>query len=62
VQASGGKSWVLRVQIDGRRRDCGLGSYPAISLAEARSKARELRNAITGGHDPRAKPTKVLTF
>jgi integrase len=62
VQASGGKSWVLRVQIDGRRRDCGLGSYPSISLAEARDKARELRKAIKAGQDPRAKAAKVLTF
>jgi integrase len=27
VKETGAKSWVLRVQVDGRRRDIGLGSY-----------------------------------
>lgn len=34
------------------RRDVGLGSYPEVSLAEAREKARELRKQIRGGIDP----------
>ena len=40
VDGRGGhKSWVLRATIDGKRRDLGLGGYPAVSLAEARRKA-----------------------
>jgi integrase len=62
VHPAGRKAWVLRVQVDGRRRDHGLGAYPAISLAGAREKARELRKAIKAGQDPRAKPAKALTF
>lgn len=34
------------------RRDVGLGSYPEVSLAEAREKARELRKQVRGGIDP----------
>ena len=33
VKPSGARTWVLRYQIKGRRRDMGLGSWPEISLA-----------------------------
>lgn len=52
VKPSGSKSWLLRVQVDGRRRDIGLGSYHDLSLAEAREKAAELRKAAKNGLDP----------
>ena len=39
VAPSGSKSWVQRIVVDGRRRDIGLGSFPAVSLAQARSLA-----------------------
>jgi integrase len=52
VVASGTKSWVYRFQIDGRRRDMGLGPYPDISLAEARRRATEHRNQRREGIDP----------
>ena len=46
VSPSGGASWILRVQRDGKRRDYGLGSAKLIPLAKARSKADELRTAV----------------
>lgn len=46
------RSWVLRVMVGERRSAIGLGSYPAVSLAEARKKAQELREQITKGIDP----------
>lgn len=49
---SGAQSWIVRVQAAGRRRDVGLGPYPAISLAEAREKAAETRKQFRGGIDP----------
>jgi integrase len=52
VQKSGSRSWLLRVQVDGRRRDVGLGSFRDLSLAEAREKATELRKAAKKGLDP----------
>lgn len=73
VKPSGRKSWVLRVQQDGKRRDIGLGtvdttkrepgevrptdSVPVLlrrnlTLAEARDKARLLRDAARAGRDP----------
>ena len=52
VSKSGAKSWMLRVQHDGRRRDIGLGSIDDLSLEEARDKARELRKVARAGGDP----------
>jgi integrase len=52
VKESGAKSWMLRVQRDGKRRDIGLGSTAALSLAEAREKAAGLRKHALNGRDP----------
>src|SRR5215471_5549833 len=52
IAASGARSWVLRYQIDGKRRDMGLGPYPLFGLAEARQKAMELRRLKYEGKDP----------
>lgn len=49
VTETGARGWVLRVTAGDRRRDIGLGSYPAVGLAEARQKARELRDALRQG-------------
>lgn len=73
VKPTGAKSWLLRVQADGRRRDVGLGAADVmprvlgevrpidevpllhrrvLSLAEAREKARQLRELAKAGRDP----------
>ena len=39
ISKAGRKSWVLRITIDGRRRDLGMGAFPFVSLAKAREKA-----------------------
>ena len=46
VRASGKKSWVLRYQMNGARRDMGLGRYPEIGLKEARQRALDARRLI----------------
>ena len=46
------RSWILRTMVGVKRRDIGLGSYPAIKLAAAREKAREARETIEQGRDP----------
>ena len=55
VKASGPRSWVLRYQVAGRRRDLGLGAYPDVSLAMARERAVEARRLIAEGGDPISK-------
>ena len=52
ISKAGRKSWVLRITVDGRRRDIGLGGYPSVSLARAREKAADYRAAIAEGRDP----------
>jgi len=52
VSKTGGKRWILRFQLNGRRRDMGLGSWPEISLADARQMAEEARKLIAKGIDP----------
>lgn len=73
VTPGGGKSWVLRTQVAGRRRDIGIGSFGDVPLSRARELARELKEDIKKGLDPiqerkskraavRMSQKKALTF
>ncbi|MEO8652317.1 MAG: integrase arm-type DNA-binding domain-containing protein [Hyphomicrobiaceae bacterium] len=66
VTRSGGKHWVSRVMIQGRRRDVGLGSFRLVSLAEARDANQQLRRDARAGGDPLGDRYKskapILTF
>ena len=54
VQPSGSRSWVQRVAVRGRRREIGLGSFPLVSLDEARAQAFANRKLARAGGDPLA--------
>lgn len=54
VRGSNRKSWILRFQLDGRRREMGLGSYPDVSLKQARLEASTKRALLASGIDPLA--------
>lgn len=65
VRANGGKQWVQRITIRGKRREIGLGSPPAVSLATARKLALENRGKAMLGGDPLAErrdAAGALTF
>ena len=64
VSATGSKAWMLRIAIDGRRRDLGLGIYPDTTLAKARKKAEVHRTAVAEGRDPLAdkRRAQIPTF
>ncbi|WP_020146721.1 site-specific integrase [Thioalkalivibrio sp. ALJ15] len=73
ITDTGARGWVLRVTVTGKRRHFGLGSYPAVPLAQARDRARELLDQVWRGIDPiaerqateaarRAEDAKRLTF
>ena len=47
--------WVYRFTTDGREREKSVGSYPAMSLAQARIKHAELRAQVLAGTDVIAK-------
>ena len=52
VWPSGRKTWVQRLTAKKRRRDIGLGPYPAVTLAQARQMAREHLSVAKAGGDP----------
>ena len=64
VESGGSRRWVQRIVIQGKRRDLGLGSYPLVSLAEAREAAADNRKVARAGGDPtaRASDSIVPTF
>ena len=47
------KTWSQRLRIAGRPCNVGLGSYPVVTLGEARKTALENRRAVARGRDPR---------
>jgi integrase len=65
VIKSGSRSWVLRYQVGGKRRDMGLGGYPDVTLAQAKERARVARSLLAQGLDPiehsRAARSKMIS-
>jgi integrase len=63
VRPSGAKVWLCRLTVAARRRDMGLGGYPAVSLKDARAAARAAREKAAAGTDPivdRERKTRAL--
>ena len=52
VTKTGARSWILRILVGNKRRDVGLGGYPDVQLAQARDKARDVREKVAQGIDP----------
>jgi len=53
VSPTGRKTWFVIVRPNGRPKRITIGTFPAISLAEARDAAgREIRNAQLGVEQP----------
>ncbi|OWU70501.1 tyrosine-type recombinase/integrase [Marinibacterium profundimaris] len=52
ITPNGGRTWVLRVTIGGKRREIGLGGFPDVTLAQARERARDTKDQIWRGIDP----------
>ena len=65
VRKSGSKSWSQKIRFMGKQLELGLGSYPSVSLAEARSIAAENKALAVKGINPkyeRQKPIHIPTF
>ncbi len=54
IGASGSKSWVFRYMLNGKSHDMGLGPFPEIGLADARSRCMTQRRLKLDGIDPLA--------
>jgi integrase len=52
VSKSGAKSWIYRYQLNGRRREMGLGSLADVSAKDARRRAAEARSMVLDKIDP----------
>ena len=52
IAKAGSKSWVMRLRVDGKRTDKGLGGYPTVSLTAARKVADAYRVAVEEGRNP----------
>jgi hypothetical protein len=54
ITPSGGKLWRFKYRFEGKEKLLSFGTYPEISLAEARVRKDEARKQIAQGIDPRA--------
>ena len=59
ISQAGGRSWIQRITVAGRRRDLGLGRFPDVGLAQAREAAAHNRTLIAAGTDPLAEKRKA---
>ena len=59
IRSSGTKSWVYRYQLNGKRKEIGLGSTKNISLKEARELAADATKLRNKGGDPKAHKAKL---
>lgn len=62
VFRSGAKSWMYRFTWAERRKWMTFGTYPATSLAKARTLADEARASLEAGRDPRTSFAKPETL
>ncbi len=64
VSSAGTKSWTFMWSRGKKQKEMGLGPYPRVGLAEARSRAEEAHRQICNGIDPVAEKrrSKGLTF
>ncbi len=58
INERGARSWVLRMMVGTKRRELGLGGFPTVGLADARTKARAVREQVENGLDPIAEKRK----
>lgn len=52
IQPSGKKGWQVRYRHGGTHRRMSLGQYPVLTLADARTSAREVLAEASEGKDP----------
>lgn len=52
ISPSGGKLWRIKYRFNGKEKRLALGSYPVVSLADAREKRLNARKLLAAGRDP----------
>lgn len=68
VKSNGSKLWRIKCRVNSKETSLGIGSYPSMSLTEARKKLHEIKNDISNGIHPASKkkelegPKKIYAF
>jgi hypothetical protein len=65
VRNSGSKNWSQKIRFQGKQYELGLGSFPMVSLAEARSIAAQNKSNVGKGINPKfeaSAPKMIPTF
>ncbi len=52
ITATGGKLWRLKYRFNGKEKLLAFGSYPEVTLAEARNRRDQARQFVANGTDP----------
>lgn len=52
VNTNGSKYWRMKYRFGGKEKKLSFGTYPTISLAEARTKRDEARKVLANDKDP----------
>lgn len=52
VKPAGGKRWVLKYRFGGKEKSLALGTYPEVTLVEARRRRDAARDKLAAGIDP----------
>lgn len=55
IQPTGGKLWRLKYRFGGKEKLVSLGTYPEVSLTQARERRNQARQDLAQGIDPSAK-------
>ncbi|WP_160106147.1 tyrosine-type recombinase/integrase [Pseudomonas izuensis] len=55
----GGRCWRFRYYLDGKERGMALGTYPKVSLADARKAVEKQREILKAGTDPAVEKRKA---
>ena len=59
ITKTGKKSWIFRYRLFGKTKDMGLGSFPQISLANARKKRDQQKELVLQDLDPIFEKNKI---
>ena len=52
ITPAGGKRWVLKYRFASKEKSLALGTYPAVTLVEARKRRDDARDKLAAGIDP----------
>lgn len=55
VSPKGGKSWRVKYRINGKEKQLAIGTFPDVSLKDARERRSDARKTIAAGIDPGAR-------